>query len=62
MRHIFNSVLILGGLAGAVIGFLSEVIVNSSFSIINGLDLSLVLGFFCVIAFIQGIVNLILSD
>ena len=62
MKFLFNIVLIFGGIGGAVIGFLSRVVVESQYTVINGLNLSVLLGIFGVIACIQGFVNLHLSD
>jgi hypothetical protein len=62
MRFLFNMVLVLGGIGGAVIGFLSRIIVESDFAAIDGLDLSVMLAVFGIIACIQGFVNLLMSD
>jgi hypothetical protein len=62
MKFLLNLVLVFGGIGGAVVGFLSRVIVESSYSVINGLDLSLMLGVFGIIACIQGFVNLLMTD
>jgi hypothetical protein len=62
MRFLFNLVLIFGGIGGAVIGFLSRVVVESRYTFIDGLNLSVMLGVFGVIACIQGFANLFASN
>ena len=62
MKFLFNLVLVFGGIGGAVIGFLSHIVVESSYELINGLDLSLMLGVFGLIACIQGFANLLMSE
>ena len=62
MRFLLNAILILGGLLGAVIAFMSEVTVTSPYQFFDGLNVSLILGIFCVVAFIQGIINAVFSD
>ena len=62
MKLLFNSLLLICGLCGAGIAFLSDVTVNSSVSMLNGMELSIVLGVFCVIIIINAIVNMFSSD
>ena len=62
MRFFFNLILIFGGIGVAVIGFLSRIIVESRYTLINGLNLSVMLGVFGIVAFIQGFRYLFSSD
>ena len=62
MKFLFNIILIFGGIAGAVLAFLSRIIVESRYDAINGINLSVVLGVFGIVACIQGFINLVISE
>jgi hypothetical protein len=62
MKVLFSLVLISCGLCGCAMSFLSEIIVTSPFTIIDGMELSIWLGIFFLIVFLYGIYNLISTD
>ena len=62
MKILFSLVLICFGLCGSAMSFLSEVVVNSQFAIIDGLELSLWLGVFFLFVFLYGVYYLISTD
>ncbi len=62
MKVIFSLLFIMAGICGACVFFLSSVVVNSTISFINGVDLSLWLGAFSILVLINGIVLLFSSD
>ena len=62
MKMLFNMLLIMGGLCGAAIAFLSDVTVSSSLNMINGMEFSLILGAFSVIIIINAIVGMFSTD
>ena len=62
MKLLVSLVLISCGLGGSAMSFLSEIVVNSPFAIIDGLELSIWLGVFFLIVFLFGIYNLISTD
>ena len=55
MKFLFGVLLIVGGICGTAMSFLSEIIVNSSLPIFDGLQLSVGLGLFFIVAFLSGI-------
>jgi len=59
MRLLFGLFLTIGGIIGTIISFLSSIVVNSSLSILDGLELSAWLGLFFIIAFISGVYSLL---
>jgi hypothetical protein len=48
MRIVAGIILMIGGLCGAVIGFLGTVVVNSQLEILDGLEFSTVLAGFSI--------------
>lgn len=58
MKILFNMLLLMGGLCGAAIAFLSDITVDSSLEMINGMELSIILGVFSVIIIINAIVDM----
>jgi len=62
MKFLFSLVLIIGGICGAAIGFLSNIVVSSPLTIVDGMELSLALGLFSVVIMINGICNLFSTD
>ena len=61
MRIVSGIILMIGGICGAVIGFLGTVVVTSQIEIINGLELSATLAAFSIVVFLSGVANLFLS-
>ena len=62
MRLLFGMILMIGGLCGAVMGFMGNVVVNSSLTAIDGLELSIGLALFSIVVFISGVANLFPSN
>ena len=62
MRFSLSLLLIIGGVCGIVICFLSDISVSSSLYILDGLELSIVLGVFSVVVFLNGLYNLFSND
>ena len=62
MKFLFNLLLIMGGLCGAAVSFSSTIVVNSSVTIINGLEFSVYLGAFSVVVLLYGVYNLISNN
>lgn len=58
MKLVFGVFLIMGGLCGAAMSFLSKIVVDSSLPIFNGLDVSMALGLFFIVVFLSGLLNL----
>ncbi len=59
MRFIFSLLLIIGGICGMVVSFLSDItIVSSSVSTLDGLDLSYIGAGFSIIILINGVYDL----
>lgn len=61
MRIVAGIVMMIGGLCGAVIGFLGTVVVSSQIEVIDGLELSLALAGFSIVVFLSGVANLFIS-
>ena len=61
MRIVSGIILMIGGICGAVIGFLGTVIVTSQIEIIDGLELSIALAAFSIVVFLSGVSNLFIS-
>lgn len=62
MRIIVGIIMMIGGLCGAVIGFLGTVVVSSQIEIIDGMELSLSLAIFSIVVFLSGVANLFMSN
>ena len=62
MKFLSSFFLIIGGLFGTAICFLSNIVVNSSLAIIDGLELSIGLGLFFMVAFLSGLYYLLLTN
>ena len=63
MKLLFGMFLMIGGLCGAILGFLGTVVVSSpSLAMIDGMELSMVLGLFSIVIFLYGLSNLFSSD
>ena len=58
MKILFNISLILVGVFGFFVSLMSDIIVDSTVVMINGMDLSMALAVFSVVVFINGIYNL----
>ena len=54
MKYLLGFLLIIGGLCGVAIGFLSNIVVHSSLTVIDGMDLSTGLGLFSIVVFVSG--------
>lgn len=55
MKLLFGAVLFIGSIIGMLVSFLSQIVVNSSVSVINGLEMSLALGIFFILTGLTGI-------
>lgn len=62
MRLLLGILLTIGGLCGAVMSFISDIVVNSSLAIIDGLELSIGIGVFFIVAFLSGLYIMFLTD
>ena len=62
MKLVFNLLLIVGGLAGVVVCFVSDISVSSSLYMFDGLELSIVLGVFSAVILLNGLINLFSND
>lgn len=62
MRIAAGIVLMIGGLCGAVIGFMGTVVVSSPLEILDGLELSSALAGFSIVVFLSGAANLLISS
>ena len=62
MKIMFGIIMMIGGLCGAVIGFMGTVVVSSSLALIDGLELSIALAAFSVVVFISGASSLFSSN
>jgi hypothetical protein len=58
MRFLFSLLLIMVGLFGATIFFSSTITITSSMSFVDGMELSMWLGAFSILMFINGVFNL----
>ena len=55
MKFLLSVVMVIGSLFGIAVCFLSNIVVDSSLTIFNGMDLSLSLGLFLVTVFLGGL-------
>ncbi len=62
MKFLFGVCLMIGGLCGAIMGFLGNVVVNSSLAAIDGMEMSIGLALFSIVVFITGVANLFPSN
>ncbi len=62
MRFMLSLLLIMGGVCGITVSFLSDISVSSNVNFLDGLELSIVLGVFSVIVFFNGLYNLLSND
>ena len=62
MKLVFNLLLIVSGLAGVVVCFVSDISVSSSLYMIDGLELSIILGVFSAVILLNGLINLFSND
>ncbi|MGD1120072.1 MAG: hypothetical protein ABR886_11400 [Dehalococcoidales bacterium] len=62
MRVLFSLALILIGLVCAPVAFLSSITITSPISFVNGAHLSLWLGIFAIVIFINGVYLLIMDN
>jgi hypothetical protein len=62
MKIVSGIILMIGGLAGAVIGLTGEIQVTSTLDIIDGLNLSTILAAFSIFVFLSGIASILSSS
>jgi hypothetical protein len=62
MKLILSLLLVIGSLVGMAISFMSEIVVDSSFSLFNGMELSMKLGIFFIVVFLGGLSLLFSRD
>ncbi len=62
MKLLSSLFLIFGGLFGMAISFLGNIVVNSSLAIFDGLELSIGLGLFFIVAFLSGLYYLLSTN
>jgi hypothetical protein len=62
MKLLFSLLLTIGGIGGVAISFLSSIVINSSVSFIDGAELSIWLGWFSFLVFLNGMYNLLSSN
>jgi hypothetical protein len=55
MKLLFGVVLFIASIFGALVSFFSRVTVDSALSVLNGLEMSLVLGLFFILTGLMGI-------
>jgi hypothetical protein len=55
MKLIFGVVLFICSIIGVLVSFLSRITVSSSLPVVNGMDMSLVLGIFFILAGLTGL-------
>jgi len=55
MKLLFGAILFIGSVFGMLVSFLSQIVVNSSLSVINGLEMSLALGIFFIMTGLSGL-------
>ncbi len=58
MRVLFSLLLVLGGICGMVVFFLSDITVSSSVTLLNGMNLSTIGAGFSIVIFINGVYDL----
>jgi hypothetical protein len=59
MKLLFGAILLFGSIVGMLVSFLSQIVVNSPVSVINGLEMSWALGIFFIMAGLSGIYMLL---
>ena len=62
MKFLLGIFLIIGGICGIAISFLSNIVVNSSLPIIDGLELSLGFALFSIVVFLTGVYDLLSAN
>lgn len=62
MRLLFGIIFIVGGICGTFMGVMSDIIIDSSFQAIDGLDLSLILAAFSILVFFNGMYHLFIPN
>ncbi len=55
MKFLLSFIMVIGSLVGIAVCFLSDIVVDSSLALFNGMDLSLCLGVFLVAVFLGGL-------
>jgi hypothetical protein len=62
MKLILSLLLVVGSLVGIAVCFMSDIVVDSSLALFNGMELSLKLGIFFVAVFLGGLSMLFSRD
>lgn len=62
MKYILSFILVVGSLVGIAVCFMSDIVVDSSLALFNGMELSLKLGIFFVAVFLGGLSLLFSRD
>ena len=62
MKFVLSFVLVIGSLFGIAVCFMSDIVVDSSLALFNGMELSLKLGIFFVAVFLGGLSLLFSRD
>jgi hypothetical protein len=62
MKLVFGMLLMIGGLCGAIMGFLGSIVVSSSLVMIDGVELSLFVALFSIVVFLSGLSTLFSSS
>jgi hypothetical protein len=62
MKYILSLVLVIGSLVGIAVCFMSDIVVDSSLALFNGMELSLKLGIFFGVVFLGGLSLLFSRD
>ena len=59
MKLLFGVVLFLGSICGVMVSFMSQITVNSSLPMINGVEMSMILGVFFIMTGLSGLYMII---
>ena len=62
MKFLLSFVLIIGSMVGIAVCFMSDIVVDSSLALFNGMELSLKLGIFFGLVFLGGLSLLFSRD
>jgi uncharacterized membrane protein YuzA (DUF378 family) len=55
MKLLFGAILFIGSVFGVLVSFLSQIVVNSSVELINGHEMSMILGVFFIMTGLSGL-------
>jgi hypothetical protein len=62
MRILFGIAFIISGICGVFVGIMSDIIIDSSLYVIDGIDLSLGLALFSIVVFFNGMYQLFIPN